>query len=118
MERVDRPTPEGLWFTPRAGWPVFPPLGRTLSRPEALTTTAAAAAAGTLRRSSTAAAGTTAAAAAATVPSARQPPPPLLMPTASEAAALYAREEAALGELRVEVLWWGVISSQPLDSGG
>ena len=40
------------------------------------------------------------------------------MPTVSEAAALYAREEAALGELRVEVLWWGVISSQPLDSGG
>jgi len=126
MERVDRRTPEGLWFTPRDGWPVYrpPPLGRTLSRPEALTTTAAAAAAGTLRRSSTAAAGTTAAAAAAAaaataaVPSARQPPPPLLMPTASEAAALYAREEAALGELRVEVLWWGVISSQPLDSGG
>ena len=112
LESVDRPTPEGLWFTPRAGWPVSP-LGRTLSRPEALTTTAAAAAAA----AATAAAATTATTAstatarrspATTVPCARPPPPPLLMPTASEAAALHAREEATLGELRVEV-----ISSQP-----
>jgi hypothetical protein len=126
LESVDRPTPEGLWFTPRAGWPVSP-LGRTLSRPEALTTTAAAAAAATATAAAAAAATTAstatarrsttspqllrtaaAPAAATTVPSARPPPPPLLMPTASEAAALHAREEATLGELRVEV-----ISSQP-----
>tara|TARA_B100000780_G_scaffold211797_1_gene151588 strand:+ start:176 stop:628 length:453 start_codon:yes stop_codon:yes gene_type:complete len=24
MERVDAPTPEALWFTPRDGWPVIP----------------------------------------------------------------------------------------------
>ena len=112
LESVDRPTPEGLWFTPRAGWPVSP-LGRTLSRPEALTTTAAAAAAAAATAAAAAAATTASTATArrspaTTVPCARPPPPPLLMPTASEAAALHAREEATLGELRVEV-----ISSQP-----
>ena len=93
MERVDAPTPEALWFTPRGGWPVIPAHGRKLSRPgEDATPTATPTAAAAATTTTT------------TPPTVREPPPPLLMPTAAEAAPLYEHEEGALGELRVEVL--------------